>query len=349
MKNGQKSKITNIFKRTIENYTHDVITDSKIKCITAYRKSKFKFRMNIFFNILTLGIIYILSLFFPILYLKLYCNESSPLNSDYFLVEDEDDNKTLCQTERKKIFIKKLSNSNNSILTDSKEKDIINKNTHSVIFEYNNNKYEYDEKENSFKPIYFNLSAITNKSILEFYTEGITSRLIYMSLIDKYGQNIMKIDIRSLIYFSFGKLYFPQILISFISGIIFLLDDDEMYFGIIIIIIINIIVIVKIIYRYCNIHKKFNTDLSLDGTDEIKYKVKRSFMQINSKELCTISNIDIVPGDVLLLKEGDILPCDGILLDGVCIVNESKLNENLSMINKYPLENNKMKNRIKIK
>ena len=339
MRSEQKSRITKIFKRTSENYTHDVITDAKIKWVTAYRKSKFKFRINIFLNILTFGMIYILSKFFPKLYLKFYCNESSPSNSDYFLVEDENNNITLCETEHKKILIKKLSTNNTSILNNSKEKTIHCKNTQTILFEYNRNKYEYDEKENSLMPIFFDLSGMTNKKILEYYTEGISSRITYKSLLDKYGQNIMRIDVLTLVFFAFVRLYSPQVIISFLSGIIFLLDDD-IYFGIIIIILNTIIAVLKLLYKYYNVHILHNDSKSLDGSSEIKFKAKRKFMQIDLKEFCTIANIDIVPGDVLLLKEGDILPCDGILLDGVCIITESKLNENVSMIIKYPLENN---------
>lgn len=39
----------------------------------------------------------------------------------------------------------------------------------------------------------------------------------------------------------------------------------------------------------------------------------------------TTSSNDLVPGDVLVVPENAIMPCDGVLLSGSCIVNESML------------------------
>ena len=71
-------------KRTIENNTHEVIEDSKLKKITSWRKSKKKFLNNLIYNILSLGTLHIISLFYPNLYLKLYCNPWPPKECDFF-------------------------------------------------------------------------------------------------------------------------------------------------------------------------------------------------------------------------------------------------------------------------
>ena len=38
-----------------------------------------------------------------------------------------------------------------------------------------------------------------------------------------------------------------------------------------------------------------------------------------------IESLDLVPGDVIKIPEGTVLPCDLILISGTCIVNESML------------------------
>ena len=91
-----------IFRRTLENYTHEVIEDTKIKKVTSWRKSQKKFFQSLILNIFTLGILHIISLFYPNLYIKLYCNRRKPKECDFFLVEDIYGNLTLC----KKIFKK---------------------------------------------------------------------------------------------------------------------------------------------------------------------------------------------------------------------------------------------------
>ena len=39
----------------------------------------------------------------------------------------------------------------------------------------------------------------------------------------------------------------------------------------------------------------------------------------------TISSDDLVPGDVIVVPDNCIMPCDMVLLTGSCIVNESML------------------------
>lgn len=45
----------------------------------------------------------------------------------------------------------------------------------------------------------------------------------------------------------------------------------------------------------------------------------------DTKELKTISSEGIVPGDVIVVPNNCIMPCDAILMSGSCIVNESML------------------------
>ena len=92
----------NVLKRTIDNYTHEDISDKKIKQITSYRKSQRQFLSILIFNILTLGLLHFISKCYPKLYLKLYCKKCSPKNSDFFLIEDLYGNCSLCQTHKVK-------------------------------------------------------------------------------------------------------------------------------------------------------------------------------------------------------------------------------------------------------
>jgi hypothetical protein len=141
-----------IIRRTNKNYTHIVNIDAKIISITTWRKSKLKFRLNLITNILTLGILHICSLFSPKLYIKIYCKQSLPNNSDFFLVEDIYQNFTLCKTIYTKSSKRKISYSSNSQNEEEKKLNLI------ISFEYNSIKYKYEHESNSITPIYFNLS-----------------------------------------------------------------------------------------------------------------------------------------------------------------------------------------------
>ena len=110
-----------IFRRTSENYTHEVIEDTKIKKITSWRKSQKKFFQSLILNIFTLGILHIISLFSPSLYIKLYCNRRKPKECDFFLVEDIYGKLTLC----KKIYKKDKSQSNINSSSDRTKETIM--------------------------------------------------------------------------------------------------------------------------------------------------------------------------------------------------------------------------------
>ncbi len=119
-----------IIKRTLDNNTHEVFEDKRLKSITSWRKSKSKFYKTLIFNILTLGILHFVSLYYPILYIKLYCNPWPAKECDFFLVENIFGQLTLCAKNHKK---EKKNNFENN---DKKEEKIINSSLNCNI--YNN-------------------------------------------------------------------------------------------------------------------------------------------------------------------------------------------------------------------
>ena len=306
-----------IKKRTKENYTHIVNIDAKIMSVTTWRKSKLKFRLNLIINLLTLGILHIISLFIPKLYLKIYCKQSLPTNSDFFLIEDIYNNFTLCKTIYNKSSKRKMSNNSN---TQNYSKN--NDNYLSISFEYKFTKYKFDVDSNCIFPIYFNLSLYSNKTIVNTFIEGIKTQDKYKRRLEKYGKNIMNMNI-NLIYEHLIKKDLPNCLNAFVSGGICIYCHFY-YFGNLLLSLSVLVLLIKVIFRYFIFNKKLSNDYSLDGI--IEFKVKRKYLK-DKKILgyTKIKNIDLVPGDILFLSEGEIIPCDCILLDGECILSESKI------------------------
>ena len=239
-KNITKIKIK---KRTKENYTHIVNIDSKIISVTTWRKSKLKFRLNLITNFFTLGILHIISLFKPKLYIKIYCKKSLPTNSDFFLIEDIYNNFTLCKTNyNKSSNIKVNSNSN------SQNNDKNNNNTLSISFEYKSTKYKFDDDSNSIIPIYFNLNLYKNQTISNSFIEGINTNEKYLNHIKKYGQNIMNINM-NLIFQNLLKKDIPYCINTFFSGVLCLFIGVHI-FGIVLLCLSFIILIIKIFYIF---------------------------------------------------------------------------------------------------
>ena len=338
-----------IYKRTIENNTHEAIEDTKIKKVTSWRKSKSKFFQSLILNILSLGIIHIISLFYPNLYLKLYCKKREPKECDYFLVEDIYGKLTLCKKIHKKD--KAINNMNINFSSDnSKEiimssylsnnsankiKNITKNLTYSFI--YRSITYEYDEIKNEIIPVYMNLVNLTCRDIFNYFSEGLSSEGIVKIFFNRYGKNEYRLNFR-MIYLYFVRIELPNLIIIIIISIIELLLSDFISFitkiGIIV-----ILILVEFIYLQINVFNKYKREYTLDGEMD-KIGVKRAHKFDKKTELFyLIDNLDLLPGDIIFLKSGDIVPCDCILLEGKCMANSNNLTGNLSMFLKVSLEN----------
>ena len=59
-----------------------------------------------------------------------------------------------------------------------------------------------------------------------------------------------------------------------------------------------------------------------------------------NNDYCYINNIDLLPGDLIYLKKDENVPCDGIILEGECLVDLSNVNGSISELKKKELDNN---------
>ena len=314
-------------KRTSLNYTHTVNIDSQISLISTWRKSRIKFNKNLVKNILSLGILHIVSLFNPKLYIKLYCKPCSPKESDFFYIEEINGNSLLCKSIHKRPKIINSSLMNNVSFCKR------------VSFEYKTMRYEYDEKLNLIVPIYFNISLITNNDLVYKYSEGLSMGEEINNLYDIYGKNEMVIN-KNIIYSYFLKQNLLPLIMTSLSSIIFI-GANQNGFGIFIFCLSIFMVIIRITYKYIRFKQLYTDDSSLDGRKYMrKYKVIRRNIQPNQSRYSYIYVRDLLPGDVLLLREDDFIPCDGVILEGECILSIDKLLGNTDYILRSSLENN---------
>ena len=336
-----------IIRRTIENNTHLVIEDTKLKNVTSWRKSKTKFLQNLVFNIFSLGILHIISLFYPKLYLKLYCNPWHPKECDFFLVENIYGQFTLCS----KIHKKSKHPHRISYNTDNSKENMVsstltnynNKMGHYLTknltysFKYKSVTYEYNEDTNEIIPVYMNLTKMTNKGIFNFFSEGLHSENLVKKYQERYGKNEYYINL-GITSFYFKKIeVFYLIFILIIEAVNLFFKDSISFFiclGIVLILFLTEYIITKqMIY---DLYKK---EFTLDG-EKFKLKVKRKHKITNDLDFYfEIKNCDLLPGDIVYLKANDIVPCDCLILEGECIVNENSLNGSLDIIKKKSLEN----------
>ena len=307
-----------IIRRTLENNTHEVIEDTKLKRITSWRKSREKFFKNFIYNILSFGILHLVSLFHPNLYIKLYCIPSPASECDYFLVENIYDKLTLCPI----ICKKKKRNKLNSLEQEQEKENLdvgegkrpeleLTKNlTYSFI--YKSNVYEYDEKKDQIIPVYMDLSKLTNKGILDYFLNGLGTKGLVNKFRERYGRNEYAFDIKILFLFFLNNeipSYAIVIFICIIQTVAFpdftiLIAKIAVVIGFILIQLINIKV---------TIINKYKKELTLDGNGT-KIKVKRNYLLKDSDNFfMEIEPEELLPGDIIFLKVNDFVPCDCII------------------------------------
>ena len=332
-------------RRTLDNNTHEVIEDTKIKTITSWRKSDIKFKQNLIFNILSFGILHIISLFKPNLYIKLYCIPWPAKECDFFLVENIYGKLTMCP----KIYRKNKNHNindfklreNGSPLNDnnieSEYNNIIKHLTYS--FEYKSCLYEYDEKNNLIIPIYMNLSKMLNREIYDYFSDGLLSQKYVIVFSERYGKNEYKLNL-NILYLFFFKSQIPSLGIVIIIGIIEYINTENIFIIIFKIVLAILIIIIELLVSKISFINKYKNEFTLDG-DNIKVKVKRKYMLKNENQLYYNLNIDeLLPGDIILLKNDDYVPCDCLIIDGECLVNEINVTGSLGVYKKFSLKNN---------
>ena len=346
-KKEDKSNEIKILKRTIYNNTHEVVQDSKLKTITSWRKSKSKFLKSLILNIMTFGILHIISLFYPKLYIKLYCNPWPPKECDFFLVENIYGNFTLCT----KIFKKNKYRNNPNYNYDISNQSIISsssiikkKNDNYYIkhltysFVYKSMVYEYNEITNEITPVYLDLSKLTNKEIRNIFVEGLSSEKKVTILRDRYGKNEYEINY-NLIYLYFLRVELPSLIIVLIIGAFELYLKDYISFASKYAIVLGIFLFEYLITKSItsNLHYK---DKSIDGELE-DIKVRRKYLLNDNDNLfATIKNEELLPGDVIFLKSKEIVPCDCVILEGECIVNGGNATGSLELFKRKSINNN---------
>ena len=225
---------------------------------------------------------------------------------------------------------KKINSSNYDINKDNKNK-YSSINNISNDANYNENEvYNNKNKDYYFEAPVFSLSSTTNKQIYEIFENYFLKQDEIKFQLNIYGQN--KLVLKSINFFTIlGQklISFMTIYILFVS--FFWLSED--YYFCYVIFTLSIILLFFSTYQKFR-NKKKVVDFSLNKQEKINVY---EGPQKNDK---LIDYENLVPGQILKLKEEDVLPCDCLLLNGFCSCIESSLTGESASIMKYKLPKN---------
>lgn len=178
----------------------------------------------------------------------------------------------------------------------------------------------------------------------------------YNYLLNKYGRNVIEME-----YKSFSRIFFEQLIHPFFIYQIYAVFiwelDNYTYFSYVIVSCTLIIVLVNSHHTYSNyrrilnfnhsapafIQRDFKVELCNKNSQEHKVEIemrdRKDSVRKSALELSkyTQDSAFIVPGDVIEIGNEDVIPCDCLIIDGYCTVNESDLTGESTLVLKTPL------------
>lgn len=194
------------------------------------------------------------------------------------------------------------------------------------IFTYRYVKYIYDTNSDKFKRLQFNTS-VPYTTIHDEFSTGLTeqTRLLRNIL---FGKNLIEIPVKNIVSLLLDEVLHPFYIFQIISVTIWLADEYWSYSACII-----VSAVVSIIFSLIETRRNLIKlrDMAHYACDLTRYSKQ------GEKEV--VSSEQLVPGDVIELTDGILLPCDVLLLSGQCIMNEAMLTGESIPIVKTPLPN----------
>ena len=308
----------------------NVEEEGKIVKILAYKVDILKTLLYVIFSLVTGGFYYLLCKW----YLKLKIRSTLRMvpieKATYLLIFCQDESFDLIQTK-----METFSLENNGPAPNAQNQPLVlqisSQNKSYKTFEYRLFKYYFDDILKRFMPIRFSLTNLTNFQIHEIY--GLKDQESYQEKKALYGLNSTEIPEKPIVQILVDEILSPFYLFQIFSCILWFYDQYEIYAAVILATtVISILLTLWDAYHNMKNLRK----MSYYETPVKVYRGFHDYMDTSSKEKTnispeimtfqkTISSLELIPGDLVEVPENCVIPCDLILLNGSCIMNECML------------------------
>ena len=230
-------------------------------------------------------------------------------------------NKYFCYKKKGQDDIKKNLN---EIFEEEKDNNIIS------ISNDNVNKSNRLNKDYYFESQIFDMSFTTNENIYKIFNNNFMKQKEIQFQLDVYGPNKLILKNINFLTILFEKIL--NLVTIYILFIIIFYWYENYHFFICILVVSIVLLMITTYQKYLN--QKKVVDFSLNKQDKI------TVYEGGDHPPRLIDYENLVPGQIIKVKEEDILPCDCLLLEGFCSVIESSLTGESSSIMKYKLPKN---------
>jgi hypothetical protein len=192
----------------------------------------------------------------------------------YICLEDFNDQYKFLEKKKKNCIDLDDDDTNNKITKEScymgEEKYNKNKN---IIFYFKNNKYIYLENIEKFRSVEMNLN-IKNSEIHDFYCNGISEIKEYNYLLNKFGENILKMKSKSYLNIIIKKLFNPIYLYNIFALIVWIFEEYY-YFAFVVFTFSFFSLLITSYQKYTNYRNICNYSELLDV-----FKIEKVFIKI---------------------------------------------------------------------
>ena len=316
----------------IMRYNQNCENDNQISYILPLVRVGSKFWIFILLNIFTLGIINIFLYYYPKLYLYIYYDVTALKSSTNFGIFSKDG--------KEFEIVEKVTIDLPQIDYNSEERIIKNFNLNIepgintlIAFQYRYFKYIYSNMKDNFEALYSYIKT-TNKNILEDFSKGLNSNeVLYMQKI--FGKCDIEIEMVSCLNILFEELADPSYLFLLYSFVLWICLGSYIY--------TLILLIVEIVCCFLSVKETYGNQKKIQKLSRYScpINVYRKIENNKNLEKIEINSCELVPGDLFEIpSDGFEMPCDAILIEGIVILEESKLTGDIHSIIKTSIKSN---------
>ncbi|ODN02682.1 putative cation-transporting ATPase 13A3 [Orchesella cincta] len=310
------------------SYTQEIGDGATVK---GYRTNGLKLTCFWIISTLFCGIPYLVARWLVEWRLKLTCVPSDLRSSDIVVITEEGGDATVCDVKVESISFlpDEFATSRNGVQRQNSRTRLCDaENGDSVIkyFEFQHEKYIWDDKKDAFRKIEGLVDINCQQIVDEFRGLGAHRRTQLRQI---YGFNEIYVEVKGYLKLLVDEVLNPFYIFQVFS--IILWSADEYYYYGACVVFISAGSIVITLYKTREQAQTLQ-EMAMKGTDLLV-----CIRNPNNEEE-EINCRDLVPGDILLIPpEGLTMPCDVVLTQGNCIVNESMLTGESIPVNKSAL------------
>ena len=325
-KDGLKHSNKGKFEYIIKNHSLRCENHLQIKKIIPIKKDILKFILYIFFNIITIGLINLILIWFPTLNFYLYYSKVDLKDAQVLAVFGNQGKMEIIPI--KKIILPELKNTESII----KEFNLNINSQNIIMFEYKNFQYLYNEQNGLFEALDYRIMQKAD-TLISKCIQGLNDiEVNYMRTI--FGICDIDIIVKGIFKILLIELTDPFYLFQIYSIMLWYFTDYYYYASTIV-----FVTVVSLVISVNETHRNLKQIQKMS-----KYSCPVNVYRKNEDNeiiVSKISSVDLVPGDLYEIPEDGLsMPCDTIIIKGSVIVNESMLTGESTPITKLFLSNN---------